>query len=80
MSVFPSTALLAGGGMNHGQVIGETNRLGEHPIDRPVTFGEITATLYNQIGFNLRAIRAFDLRGRPYYPADPASEPIRELI
>jgi len=75
-----STALLAGGGMNHGQVIGETNRLGEHPIDRPVTFGEITATLYNQIGFNLRAIRAFDLRGRPYYPADPASEPISELI
>jgi hypothetical protein len=75
-----STALLAGGGMNHGQVIGETNRLGEHAIDRPVTFAEITATLYHQIGFNLRAIREFDLRGRPYYPVDPNAKPMTELI
>ena len=75
-----STALLAGGGMNHGQVIGETNRLGEHAIDRPVTFAEITATLYHQIGFNLRAIREFDLRGRPYYPVDPNAKPMVELV
>ena len=75
-----STALIAGGGMNHGQVIGETNRLGEHPIDRPVTFPEITATLYHQIGFNLRAIREFDLRGRPYYPVDPNAKPMVELV
>jgi len=75
-----STALLAGGGMNHGQVIGETNRLGDHAIDRPVTFAEITATLYHQIGFNLRAIREFDLRGRPYYPVDPNAKPMVELV
>jgi hypothetical protein len=75
-----STALIAGGGMNHGQVIGETNRLGEHAIDRPVTFAEITATLYHQIGFNLRAIREFDLRGRPYYPVDPNAKPMVELV
>ncbi|MDE0817877.1 MAG: DUF1501 domain-containing protein [Pirellulaceae bacterium] len=75
-----STALIAGGGMNHGQVIGETNRLGEHPIDRPVTFAEITATLYHQIGFNLRAIREFDLRGRPFYPVDPNAKPMVELV
>jgi hypothetical protein len=75
-----STALLAGGGMNHGQVIGETNRLGEHAIDRPVTFAEIIATLYHQIGFNLRAIREFDLRGRPYYPVDPNAKPMVELV
>ena len=33
-----SCALLAGGGMKTGQVIGATNRLGEYAKDRPVTF------------------------------------------
>jgi hypothetical protein len=33
-----SCALLACGGMRTGQVIGATNRLGEHATDRPVTF------------------------------------------
>ena len=75
-----STAVLAGGGMNHGQVIGETNRLGEYAVDRPVTFQEVAATLYNQIGINLRATREFDLRGRPYSPVNAGVEPIRELL
>ncbi|MEZ6090844.1 MAG: DUF1501 domain-containing protein [Pirellulaceae bacterium] len=42
-----SFALLAGGGMRTGQVIGSTNRLGEHAQDRPVTFQEVFATLYH---------------------------------
>ncbi len=75
-----STAVLAGGGMNHGQVIGETNRLGEYPVDRPVTFQEVAATLYNQIGVNLRATRDFDLRGRPYSPVGTGVEPLHELL
>jgi len=75
-----STAVLAGGGMNHGQVIGETNRLGEYAVDRPVNFQEVAATLYNQIGVNLRATREFDLRGRPYSPVNAGVEPIRELL
>jgi len=41
-----SCALLAGGGMKTGQVIGATNRLGEEAIDRPVQFQEVFATLY----------------------------------
>ena len=36
-----SCALLAGGGMRTGQVIGSTNRLGEHAKDRPVSFQEV---------------------------------------
>ena len=66
--------------MNHGQVIGATNRLGEYAVDRPVTFQEVAATLYQQIGINLRATREFDLRGRPYYPVQPGVEPIHELL
>jgi hypothetical protein len=75
-----SCALLAGGGMRTGQVIGSTNRLGEHAKDRPVTFQEVFATLYHNIGLNLRAVREFDLRGRPQYPVDPGVEPMRELV
>ena len=76
-----SCALLAGGGIRAGQVIGSTNRLGEHAAeDRPVTFQEVLATLYHCVGFNLRAVREFDLRGRPHYPVDPGVEPMRELV
>ena len=75
-----SCALLAGGGMRTGQVIGATNRLGEYATDRPVTFAEILATLYHCIGVDLGSVREFDLRGRPQYPVDPETRPLRELV
>ena len=75
-----SCAILAGGGMRTGQVIGATNRLGEYAKERPVTFAEVVATLYHNVGINLRAVREFDLRGRPQYPVDPSVEPMRELV
>jgi hypothetical protein len=75
-----SCALIAGGGMRTGQVIGSTNRLGEHAADRPVTFQEVWATLYHNMGLNLRAIREFDLRGRPQYLVDQGVEPLREVV
>ena len=73
-------ALVAGGGMNTGQVIGATNRLGEHPIERPVTFQEIFATLYHNMGIDVRTATIEDLSGRPQYLVDAGVEPIRELI
>lgn len=75
-----SCALMFGGGMRTGQVIGATNRLGEHAIERPVTFQEVWATLYTQMGLNLRAIREFDLRGRPQYLVDDGVNPLKEVI
>lgn len=75
-----SCALLAGGGMRTGQVIGATNRLGEEAADRPVTFPEVFATLLHNLGFNLDATREFDLRGRPQYPVEQGVEPLRELV
>src|SRR5262249_43554756 len=47
-----SCALLAGGGLRTGQVIGSTNRLGEQAKDRPVHFQEVFATLYHCLGIN----------------------------
>lgn len=75
-----NAALLAGGGMRTGQVIGATNKFGEEPIDRPVTFQEVFATLYHNLGLDAGNIRAFDRAGTPQYPINPGVEPIRELI
>jgi uncharacterized protein (DUF1501 family) len=47
-------ALLVGGGMRTGQVIGATNRLGEYATHRPVHFQEVMATLYHNLGLNPR--------------------------
>jgi hypothetical protein len=73
-------ALLAGGGMRTGQVIGATNRLGEYATERPVHFQEVFATLYHNLGLNLRTTREFDLRGRPQHPVDQGMEPLPEVI
>jgi hypothetical protein len=76
-----SCALLAGGGMRTGQVIGETDRLGGEPVKRPVTFEEVHATLYHNLGIQLSsAPRMFDFRGRPQYLVDPSVQPIRECL
>ncbi len=74
-----SSCLLAGGGMRTGQVIGSTNRLGEHPEDRPVHYREVFATLYHNMGINARQTTLTDLRGRPHYLVDDR-RPISELI
>ncbi len=67
-----SCALLAGGGMRHGQVIGSTNRLGEYAEKRPVHFQEVFATLYKAAGIDPERTTLPDLRGRPTYLVDNA--------
>jgi uncharacterized protein (DUF1501 family) len=75
-----SCALLAGGGLRTGQAIGTTDRLGGEADDRPVTFQEVFATLYHQLGIDLDSERLFDFRGRPQNLVDPDVKPIAELI
>jgi hypothetical protein len=72
--------LLAGGGMNTGQVIGATNERGEEPSERPVKFQEVFATLYHNIGIDLNNATVLDAAGRPHYLIDQGIEPIRELV
>ncbi len=57
--------MLAGSGMNIGQVFGKTNRKGEYAIDRPVKFQEAFATLYHNVGLDLNGTRLFDTSGTP---------------
>jgi hypothetical protein len=75
-----SCALLACGGMRTGQVSGASNRLAEHATERPVTHQQIFATLYHNLGIDLNPIREFDPNGRPQYPIEPGTEPIREVV
>jgi hypothetical protein len=75
-----SCALLAGGGMRTGQVIGSTNRLGEHAVDRPVTFPEVFATLYHNLGIDVETATVPDLTGRPRYLVEDEAKPMRELV
>ncbi len=65
-----STAVVAGGGMKTGKVIGSTNRLGEYAEDRPVHFQEVFATLYHNLGINVETSTVTDLQGRPRYLVD----------
>lgn len=73
-----SCAILAGGGLRTGQAIGTTNRLGEHAKDRPVTFGDMFATLYHALGLNPETTTVPDPTGRPQHVCD--GTPLRELV
>ncbi|MCD6049179.1 MAG: hypothetical protein K0Q55_582 [Verrucomicrobia bacterium] len=75
-----SCALLAGGGMKHGQVIGATDRLGGEAVERPVTYSEVFSTLYSNIGIDVNTATVNDLTGRPQYIVEPGSQPMKELI
>ncbi|HZU36443.1 MAG TPA: DUF1501 domain-containing protein [Gemmataceae bacterium] len=73
-----SCALVAGGGLRTGQVIGATNRLGEYAKERPVTFQEVFATLYHTLGINTDTTTIIDPTGRPQYLVE--AHPMRELV
>ena len=74
-------ALLAGGGIRTGQVIGETNALAEYPTKRPVHFQEIFATLYRNLGIDIDHATINDLTGRPQYLVDHTKyQPLPELV
>jgi hypothetical protein len=72
--------LLAGGGLRMGQVIGATDRLGGEPIERPVKFAELFATLYHTIGLDASQVTVPDLAGRPQYLVAGDAQPLRELV
>jgi hypothetical protein len=71
--------LLAGGGMKTGQVIGATDRLANAATERPVSYQEVFATLYHNLGINLAATTIPDPSGRPQYLLEH-HEPIPELV
>ena len=71
-------ALLAGGGMRTGQVIGSTDKVAAYAKDRPVSFQNVFATLYHNLGID-PATAVTDRSDRPM-PLLQELEPIREIV
>ncbi len=72
------SALIAGGGLQTGQVIGSTDARGEYPKDRPYRVSNVLSTIYQAIGID-PATSFKDGSGRPVYLLDDR-EPVRELL
>ncbi len=73
------SALLAGGGIPGGQVIGASDAVGESPADRPVTPADLVCTMYTLLGIDPRQeLRTGD--GRPVRLTPEGSQAISELI
>lgn len=71
-------ALLSGGGLNMGQIVGSTTADGAEPLDRPLAPGDLLATVYHVLGIDPMAT-VTDRQGRPI-PILAHGEPISELI
>ena len=72
------TALFAGGGLRHGQVIGSSDAQGALPLDRPLGPTDLLATMYRFLGISTDQSPT-DFSGRPVALL-PGGEPIRELF
>ena len=70
--------MLAGGGFRHGQVIGASSRDGGEIAERPVTPGDLAATIYHHFGVPPDATY-LDHQGRPLRIVEQG-EPIREIL
>lgn len=71
-------ALISGGGLQMGQVVGATNSKGEYPAARPLRPQDLLATIYRHLGIDWR--QSFtDFSGRPV-PLLSDAEPISELL
>jgi len=72
------SALVAGGGIRGGQVIGATTSKAEYPTERPLKPQDLLATIYRHL--QIESSHAFlDFAGRPI-PILGDGTPIRELI
>lgn len=72
------SALLAGGGLKMGQVIGSTDDKGTRPKDRSLHPNDVMATIYKHLGID-RTRTFVNPAGRPI-PILPHGEPIAELL
>jgi uncharacterized protein (DUF1501 family) len=60
------SAVLAGGGMRGGRVIGRSDRQGGSPVDNPVHVTDLFATMYHALGVGPET-PVHDQAGRPLY-------------
>jgi hypothetical protein len=66
--------------MKTGQVIGATDKIAGEAAARPVTWGELFATLYHNLGIDPHQTTLPDLAGRPQYLVEDDASPLPELV
>lgn len=71
-------ALMAGGGIKRGYVLGKTDNQAAYPMDRPVSAGDMVATIYQQLGVDPH-MTVPDLTDRPIHIAH-GGEPVWEIV
>lgn len=72
------SVMMAGGGLNVGQIVGASNSRGEVPLDSPYRPEHILATAYRHLGIDTGATFT-DHAGRPRYVLEQR-EIVRELV
>ena len=74
-----NSALLSGGGMKVGQVIGSTDKVGGMAASHPIPYLDVLATIYHNLGIDPHAFIS-DKADRPVQILPPTATPIAELI
>ena len=74
-----NSALMFGGGMKVGQVIGSTDKSGGAAASHPIHYLDVLATIYHNLGIDPHAFIT-DKANRPVGILPPTSVPIRELV
>ena len=72
------SAVLAGGGIRGGQVIGQSDRTGAFPHERPLAPADLHATVFAALGYDAQRLTYKNADGRPMQVT--TGEPIRELL
>lgn len=72
------SAMMAGGGVRGGQVVGATSHKGEYPVERPLKPGDLLATVYHLLGIDPE-LSFQDHAGRPT-PIIDEGQAIREIV
>ena len=73
------TTVLAGGGIQGGQIIGRTSADGTSVEDRPVTIPDLLGTVCRGLGIDPMKSNISNV-GRPIRIVDPIAQPIKELV
>lgn len=73
------TTYFAGGGVQGGRVIGRSDPIGGVPAERPVDPGEVVATIFHSLGFNLES-HLPGPAGRPFPLVDFGKREVSELF
>jgi hypothetical protein len=78
---FPTawSAVLGGGGIKGGQVIGKTSAGGEAIEQRPVSVPDLLATIYLALGIDSRKSNQSNV-GRPISLVDKVAKPLEDLV